>query len=40
MADKILIDMIMLRDAVVENSSLTIPDAIFYPSRNMNGLKT
>jgi Fe-S-cluster-containing hydrogenase component 2 len=40
MADKILIDMIRLRDAMVGNSSITLPEALFYPSRNMNGLKT
>jgi Fe-S-cluster-containing hydrogenase component 2 len=40
MADKILIDMIKLRDAMVENSSRLLPEAIFYPSRNINGLKT
>jgi Fe-S-cluster-containing dehydrogenase component len=40
MADKILIDMIKLRDAMVEDSSIILPEAVFYPSRNMNGLKT
>jgi Fe-S-cluster-containing hydrogenase component 2 len=36
----ILIDMIKLRNAMVENSSITLPDAYFYPSPNLNGLKT
>lgn len=40
MARKILIDMIKLRSAMVENSALTLPEACFYPSLNINGLKT
>jgi Fe-S-cluster-containing hydrogenase component 2 len=40
MAQKILIDMIKLRAAMVENSSATLPEALFYPSLNSNGLKT
>ena len=40
MAQKILIDMIKLRSAMVENSALTLPEAYFYPSLNINGLKT
>ena len=40
MAQKILIDMIKLRSAMVENSTLTLPEAYFYPSVNINGLKT
>ena len=36
----ILIDMIKLRDAMVESSALTLPEATFYPSFNNNGLKT
>lgn len=32
--------MIKLRSAMVENSALTLPEACFYPSFNMNGLKT
>jgi Fe-S-cluster-containing hydrogenase component 2 len=36
----ILIDMIKLRKAMVENSSITLPEAYFYPSPNVNGLKT
>ena len=37
---KILIDMIKLRKAMIENSGLVLPDAFFYPSPNMNGLKS
>jgi Fe-S-cluster-containing hydrogenase component 2 len=37
---KILIDMIKLRSAMVENSALTLPEGCFYPSLNSNGLKT
>jgi Fe-S-cluster-containing hydrogenase component 2 len=40
MARKILIDMIRLREVMSENSGLTLPDALFYPSLNTNGLKT
>jgi Fe-S-cluster-containing hydrogenase component 2 len=40
MAFKILIDMIKLRDAMVKNSSGILPEAVFYPSRNTNGLKS
>jgi Fe-S-cluster-containing hydrogenase component 2 len=40
MARKILIDMIKLRSAMVENSALALPEAYFYPSLNINGLKT
>ena len=40
MPGKILIDMIKLRSAMVEDSTLTLPEACFYPSINMNGLKT
>jgi len=40
MSRQILIDMIKLRAAMVENSALELPEAIFYPSVNMNGLKT
>lgn len=36
----ILIDMIKLRNAMVEDSSMTLPEAYFYPSLNVNGLKT
>jgi Fe-S-cluster-containing hydrogenase component 2 len=37
---KILIDMIKLRAAMAENSTLTLPEAYFYPTANNNGLKT
>jgi formate dehydrogenase iron-sulfur subunit len=40
MTQKILIDMIKLRSAMVENSALTLPEAYFYTSLNINGLKT
>jgi Fe-S-cluster-containing hydrogenase component 2 len=40
MAKKILIDMIKLRAAMVENSSRELPEALFYTSVNSNGLKT
>jgi Fe-S-cluster-containing hydrogenase component 2 len=40
MAQKILIDMIKLRSAMVQNSALTLPEACYYPSINLNGLKT
>jgi Fe-S-cluster-containing hydrogenase component 2 len=40
MALKILIDMVKLRDVMVENSSVTLPEAYFYESPNTNGLKT
>lgn len=37
---KILIDMIKLRSALIENSSIVLPEAYFYQSVNENGLKT
>ena len=40
MVKKILIDMIMLRSAMVENADMILYDAYFYPSTNINGLKT
>ena len=40
MARKILIDMIKLRSAMIENSDQDLPEAYFYPSLNINGLKT
>lgn len=40
MAQKLLIDMIKLRSALIENESLTIPEGLFYQSANSNGLKT
>jgi len=36
----ILIDMIKLRAAMIENPSITLPEAYFYPDININGLKT
>jgi len=40
MARKLLIDMIKLRKVMIGNSGLVLPDAFFYPSPNMNGLKS
>jgi Fe-S-cluster-containing hydrogenase component 2 len=40
MAQRILIDMIKLRAALVEDSSMVLPEALFYPSLNSNGLKS
>jgi len=40
MAQKILIDLIKLRTAMVEKSDLILPEAIFYLAPNNNGLKT
>ncbi len=40
MPGKLLIDMIKLREAMIRNSSLELPEAFFYPSENSNGLKT
>jgi Fe-S-cluster-containing dehydrogenase component len=40
MTGMILIDVIKLRNAMVENSSLTLPEAYFYNAPNENGLKT
>jgi Fe-S-cluster-containing hydrogenase component 2 len=40
MPGKILIDMIKLRSAMVEDSEMVLPEACFYPSLNLNGLKT
>jgi Fe-S-cluster-containing hydrogenase component 2 len=40
MSRKILIDMIKLRKAVIEDSNLVLPDAFFYTSPNSNGLKS
>lgn len=40
MAQRILIDMIKLRDAMAEKPDLQIPEALFYPVPNRNGLKT
>jgi Fe-S-cluster-containing hydrogenase component 2 len=40
MAKRILIDMIRLRTAMVDNPSLTLPEALYYPAVVRNGLKT
>jgi len=40
MTRKILIDMIKLRAAMVEDSTIALPEACFYPYLNINGLKT
>jgi Fe-S-cluster-containing hydrogenase component 2 len=40
MSKKILLDMIKLRSAMIEDSSRTLPEAYFYTSRNINGLKS
>ncbi|HOU95924.1 MAG TPA: 4Fe-4S dicluster domain-containing protein [Bacteroidales bacterium] len=40
MAKRILIDMIKLRSAMAENHNLQLPEAVFYPVPNTNGLKT
>jgi formate dehydrogenase iron-sulfur subunit len=40
MTSNILIDMIKLRSALVEDSSQTIYEAYYYPALNINGLKT
>ncbi len=40
MAVNILIDLIKLRNAMVENSSMALPEAYFYQYNNINGLKT
>jgi Fe-S-cluster-containing hydrogenase component 2 len=40
MSQKILIDMIRLREALVKNSSLSLPEGLYYRSLNSNGLKT
>jgi len=39
MSQRILIDMIKLRAAMVENSGLELPEALYYTSANSNGLK-
>jgi Fe-S-cluster-containing hydrogenase component 2 len=39
MTRKILIDMTKLRAAMVENSTMELPEALLYPSGNNNGLK-
>ena len=40
MTRKILIDMIKLRAVMVEDSTIALPEACFYPYLNINGLKT
>jgi len=40
MTKRILIDMIKLREAMISNSSLILPEAFYYPSHNYSGLKT
>lgn len=40
MALKILIDLIRIREALVENSGLRLPEALYYLSANRNGLKS
>jgi Fe-S-cluster-containing hydrogenase component 2 len=36
----ILLDMIKLRAALIDNPGLALPEAFFYPSHNTTGLKT
>lgn len=40
MAQMLLIDMIRLREAMADNHDLSLPEALFYPTANSNGLKT
>jgi Fe-S-cluster-containing hydrogenase component 2 len=40
MKKSILIDMIKLRAAMLENPDLLLPEAVYYPSLNTNGQKT
>jgi Fe-S-cluster-containing hydrogenase component 2 len=40
MKRKILIDMIKLRSAMIEDPTMVLPEAYFYPLLNINGLKT
>ncbi len=40
MSQKILIDMIKLREVMVKDPDFELPDALFYPSGNFNGLKS
>jgi Fe-S-cluster-containing hydrogenase component 2 len=40
MARNILIDMIKLRSAMVKNPAMSLPEALFYPEANSNGLKS
>jgi Fe-S-cluster-containing hydrogenase component 2 len=40
MAQRILIDIIKIREALVENSAIVLPEGLLYSSPNTNGLKT
>jgi Fe-S-cluster-containing hydrogenase component 2 len=40
MSQKILIDLIRLRETLSENCSIKLPEALYYLSPNTNGLKT
>ena len=40
MVQRMLIDMIKLRSAMVENTAMSLPEALFYPEANSNGLKS
>lgn len=40
MAQRLLIDLIKLREAMAENCDLQLPEALYYPAANVNGLKT
>lgn len=40
MSQKILIDLIKLRAAMIENPTLELPEAFYYPVQNPNGLKS
>jgi Fe-S-cluster-containing hydrogenase component 2 len=40
MAQRILLDMIKLRAAMVENPAMSLPEGLFYPEANFNGLKS
>jgi Fe-S-cluster-containing dehydrogenase component len=40
MARKILIDMTRLRSAMIENTSVVLPEGLYYTSVNSNGLKS
>jgi len=40
MPQRLLIDMIKLRDAMVNKPDQALPEGLFYPSFNSNGLKT
>jgi Fe-S-cluster-containing hydrogenase component 2 len=40
MGQQLLIDLIKLREAMAENCDLKLPEALYYPAANANGLKT